>query len=291
MRNWTRWLALALLWASLSACTMTRFGYELLPWLSMWRIERYIPLNETQRADVSRRLDALHQWHRTTQLPQYVAKLDQASVQVSSTLASDQVMRWREDVLAFWQPLADRLAPDLAALALTLEPSQVDRLARRLDREAEELRAKYASPDLKARTEARAQRWAERMETMLGKLEPAQRTEIRSLAERFPSDETAWVEERLARGRDFVALLRRIERERPAAPLAEQWSRDYLSGLFESRDPERRARIAANSANGDRLTAMMLNTASAAQRRHMTGVLRGYQNDFARLAGIEIVKR
>jgi len=38
MRNWTRWLALTLLWASLSACTMTRFGYELLPWLSMWRI-------------------------------------------------------------------------------------------------------------------------------------------------------------------------------------------------------------------------------------------------------------
>ena len=291
MRYWKRWLTVGLLLVSVSACTMTRFGYELLPWLSMWRIERYIPLNDAQRSVVSKRLDALHQWHRGTQLPQYAAKLDEASVQVSTSIAPDQVMRWRADVLAFWQPVAERLAPDLAELALMLEPAQIDRLARRLDREAEELRAKYASPDHRARTDARAQRWTERMETMLGKLEPAQRAEIRSLAERFPSDESAWVEERLSRGRDFVTLLRRIQRERPPAALAEQWTRDYLANLFESRDLDRRARMATNSANGDRLTAMMLNTANTTQRLHMVQVLRGYQSDFARLAGIEVVKR
>jgi hypothetical protein len=270
---------------------MTRFGYELLPWLSMWRIERYIALNDAQRSAVSRRLDELHQWHRATQLPQYAAKLDEASAQMRVGLDPDQVGRWRDDVLGFWSPLADRLAPGLAELALSLEPQQINRLARRLDREADELRAKYASADPVARTEARAQRWTERMETLLGKLEPAQRAEIRSLAERFPSDEATWVDERLARGRDFVELVRRVEREKPPLALAERWSRDYLQSLFESRDPERRARIAGNNRNGDRLTALMLNTASPAQRQHMVGVLRGYQNDFARLSPGAVSRR
>lgn len=291
MRHWKRLWIVVLAVVGLSACTMTRFGYEMLPWLSMWRIERYIPLNDPQRKVVSRHLDALHQWHRSTQLPQYAAKLDQASAQLATKLDSDQVSRWRSDLLVFWQPLADRLAPGLAELALMIEPAQIDRLARRLDREVEELRAKYASADPVARIESRAQRWTERMQTLLGKLEPGQQAEIRSLAERFPSDEASWVEERQARGRDFIALLRRIEREQPPLALAEQWSRDYLTGLFESRDPDRRARIMANNANGDRLTAMMLNTASPSQRTHMAGVLRGYQNDFARLAGQQVVRR
>jgi hypothetical protein len=291
MRHWKRlWLAVLVV-TGLSACTMTRFGYEMLPWFSMWRIERYISLNDVQRQAVSRRLDELHQWHRSTQLPQYAAKLDEASVQLATNLGPDQVSRWRTDLLLFWQPLADRLAPGLAELALMLEPAQIDRLARRFDREVDELRGKYASGDPVARIESRAQRWTERMETLLGKLEPAQRADIRSLAERFPSDEASWVEERRARGRDFVALLQRIERERPPPALAEQWSRDYLTGLFESRDPDRRARITANNANGDRLTAMMLNTANPTQRKHMIGVLRGYQNDFARLAGQQVVRR
>ena len=291
MRLWKRLSVLAMVLLGLSACTMTRFGYELLPWLSMWRIERYIALNDAQRSAVSRRLDELHQWHRATQLPQYAAKLDEASAQMRVGLDPDQVGRWRDDVLGFWSPLADRLAPGLAVLALSLEPQQINRLARRLDREADELRAKYASADPVARTEARAQRWTERMETLLGKLEPAQRAEIRSLAERFPSDEATWVDERLARGRDFVELVRRVEREKPPLALAERWSRDYLQSLFESRDPERRARIAGNNRNGDRLTALMLNTASPAQRQHMVGVLRGYQNDFARLSPGAVSRR
>jgi hypothetical protein len=291
MRLWKRLSVVAMVLLGLSACTMTRFGYELLPWLSMWRIERYIALNDAQRSAVSRRLDELHQWHRATQLPQYAAKLDEASAQMRVGLDPDQVGRWRDDVLGFWSPLADRLAPGLAELALSLEPQQINRLARRLDREADELRAKYASADPVARTEARAQRWTERMETLLGKLEPAQRAEIRSLAERFPSDEATWVDERLARGRDFVELVRRVEREKPPLALAERWSRDYLQSLFESRDPERRARIAGNNRNGDRLTALMLNTASPAQRQHMVGVLRGYQNDFARLSPGAVSRR
>ena len=291
MRLWKRLSVVAIVLLGLSACTMTRFGYELLPWLSMWRIERYIALNDAQRSAVSRRLDELHQWHRATQLPQYAAKLDEASAQMRVGLDPDQVGRWRDDVLGFWSPLADRLAPGLAELALSLEPQQINRLARRLDREADELRAKYASADPVARTEARAQRWTERMETLLGKLEPAQRAEIRSLAERFPSDEATWVDERLARGRDFVELVRRVEREKPPLALAERWSRDYLQSLFESRDPERRARIAGNNRNGDRLTALMLNTASPAQRQHMVGVLRGYQNDFARLSPGAVSRR
>ena len=82
MRGWRLGALLTLLALLASGCTMARLGYDLLPAWSSWQLDRYLALDEDQRALVSRRLDELHRWHRRGQLPGYAEFLGEVEAQV-----------------------------------------------------------------------------------------------------------------------------------------------------------------------------------------------------------------
>jgi len=82
-----------------------------------------------------------------------------------------------------------------------------------------------------------------------------------------------------------VALLRRIEREKPDRDRASRWCGEFLAGFWKSDDLERARRLEANAANGDRISALMLNTATSAQRAHLNTRLRDVESDVLRMVG------
>lgn len=84
-----------------SACSSIRLGYGAMPMWLGWQVDRHPGLDDAQRELVSAQVDALHRWHRQTQLP--ACTTFRASVQA-------------------------RLAPDVAALARTLRPEQFGRM-------------------------------------------------------------------------------------------------------------------------------------------------------------------
>lgn len=269
----------------LAGCTVARLGYEMLPWFGLWQLERHLSLDSAQRSLASERLDSLHAWHRQTQMPRYAALVDQAVGQIDAPLSAGELASWRSQMFALWQAPAERIAPDLADLALTLRSAQIDRLERRLADSTAELRRKYLGGSAAERLEGRIERWQERMEWLLGDLTAQQRADLRRLAAEQPSDETAWLDERQARNARLVRLARRIERERPSREQAIAWSAAFLIGFWQSEDPERARRLAANADNGDRVAAAMLNTASRTQREHMRTKLSDIERDVMRMVG------
>ena len=58
---------------------------------------------------------------------------------------------------------------------------------------------------------------------------------------------------------------------------------ELLEGFWQSEDPERARRLAANAENGDRVAAAMLNTASRSQREHMRAKLGDIERDVLRM--------
>ena len=156
---------------------MAKFGYDMLPTWAHWQIERYLSLDEDQRAIVSRRIDELHRWHRRVQLPKYVAFLSEVEDQVrtadpartasAGSVDAALIARWRDRIGEAWIPVAEHLAPGLAELALTLRPEQIERLRRRLADGDDEYREKFLAETPKARAEARADRVVKRAETCL----------------------------------------------------------------------------------------------------------------------------
>ena len=267
----------------LAGCTVARLGYEMLPWFALWQLERHLSLDSAQRSFASDRLDSLHAWHRQTQMPRYAQLIETAVGRLDSPLEASDLGAWRSQMFSLWQAPAERLAPDLADLALSLRPAQIDRLERRLADSTAELRRKTLGGSAAERLEARIDRWQERMEWLLGDLTASQRAELRRLAGEQPSDEAAWLDERQARNDRLVRLARRIEQERPSREEAIKWSAALLAGLWQSEDPERTRRLAANADNGDRVAAAMLNTATRSQREHMRAKLGDIERDVLRM--------
>ncbi len=290
------------LWAPLVAsclvatsCSMAKFGYDVLPTWAHWQIERYLSLDEDQRAIVSRRIDELHKWHRRVQLPKYVAFLSEVEEQVRTVDAARAapaggvdaavIARWRDRIGEAWIPVAEHLAPGLAELALTLRPEQIERLRRRLADGDDEYREKFLAETPKARAEARADRVVKRAETFLGRLDSAQVRELRTLAAAMPGREDDWLAERQRRQKGLVALMHKISADQPGQREATRLAREYLVSMWTAHDARRRARLDAAIGDSDALSADTLAKATPAQRAHLVKLVRGYADDFRALTG------
>lgn len=288
-RGWRLGALLALLALLLSGCTMARLGYDLLPAWSSWQLDRYLALDEDQRALVSRRLDELHRWHRRGQLPGYAEFLGEVEAQLRGAApgATEPIAvgRWRARVTDAWSPLAERLAPAVAELALTLRPDQLDRLRRRMAEADEDYREKFLPERPADRVAARADRVVRRAEFFLGRLEGGQERELRQLAAGLPATEELWYAERQRRNQALLGLFARLSRERPPPAEATRQVRDFLLSFWTPSDPARRQRLDEAVALSDQLSTQLLARASAAQRAHLLKTLRGYAQDFVRLAG------
>ncbi|MBX3589599.1 MAG: hypothetical protein KF755_01700 [Burkholderiaceae bacterium] len=281
-RPWRALLPLVASCLVATACSSTKLGYDAMPMWLGWQLDRYLALDATQREMASARIEALHRWHRQTQLPAYTAFLGAVQARLDGPIGPEDIGRWREEALTAWTPLAERMAPDVAALALTLRPAQLERMARRFEESNRDERRKLLPETPERREAARAERVLERVRFFVGDLPSRQEREIRAAAAALPPSEGDWLAEREARQKAVLDVLARIVRERPTQEVAQQWVRETLTGLWRSADPTRREAIARSTAAGDALSAAIL--ARPEQRRQLHQRLRDFADDFSVLA-------
>ena len=285
-RGLSQMLALGVCAVLMVACSTARMGYDWIPALTLWQLERYLALDGEQAQETRQRLDALLDWHRRAELPGYAAYLEQTArrLEAAPTVDAGIFEDWRERVHGAWLALVPQLAPPLSALALSLRESQIDRLERRLAERTEELHEEYLPPDSRLQIEGRIERWLDRTEFFFGEVSDAQRQALQRLAGQMPAYERLWLHERELRVQTLLTLLRRIEQERPSPAAASRWFEDYLAGVWQSPDPARQARIDEASRHADSISEVMINQASHDQRTQLLQKLRGYVGDFTLLA-------
>jgi len=284
-RRLRRWLALLAACALVAACSFVRLSYDNFPSLARWEIDRYLGLDAAQEAIVDRHLEALQRWHRRDQLPQYGAFLREVDDELRTPPDPSQLHRWRERVRSAWDPVAARLAPGVAELALTLRPEQIERMRRRLAGKNDEFRAEQLPAEAGAREAARGERLVKRMKFLLGDLSEEQAVALRARAAKLPGGEEARLAEREARQQRVLALLERIRAERPPIERATAMARDVLATLWDSRDPRRGEQLARATAASDTVLASAVAAATPRQREHLSKLLRGYVQDAEALSG------
>jgi len=282
LRWWAALVAACLLAAG---CSFVRLSYDNFPSLARWEIDRYLDLDSDQEAIVTRHLEELHRWHRQEQLPQYGAFLREVDDGLRTPLDPSQVRVWRERVGAAWLPVAERLAPGLAELALTLRPAQIERMRKRLAESNDKYRKTHLPAQPGAREEARAERLVKRAVFFLGEVTDGQESELRARAVTLPASEDDWLAERQARQQRLVALLERLRREQPSRERATELARQYLSTVWSSQDPQRSERLAGAVAASDALTAAAVAQATPRQREYLSKLLLGYVQDAEALSG------
>lgn len=270
--------------AALSACSAVRLGYDNADALLLYKLEGYFDLDPAQQDLAREKVRALLSWHRHTQLRGYADLIESAGRRIETGITAEDVLGLNLEMNRRLVAIGDQAAEDLAALALTLQPAQLEHFAARLAEDDAEVRRELGDDSGARALEARVKRAMKRTDEWLGSVSREQAELIRAAIVARPDGEAWWMQERERRRRDLLELLRRIQAQRPEARDAARWLRDYFARLPDPTDAQRRERLMQVRIGNAELIAQLVRVASPEQKSVLLKKLRGYAEDFVTLA-------
>ena len=101
-------LGCLLIVAILNGCSATQVIYNRADILIRWYLDDYVTLDRDQQAHFDERLDALLEWHRQEELPEYVMLLDDALVILDTDVSLAATRSMAEDIESAAIRLQDR---------------------------------------------------------------------------------------------------------------------------------------------------------------------------------------
>lgn len=269
----------------LAGCSAVRLGYGNADSLGRWWIDFYVDLSPEQDALTRERLARLLVWHRKTQLPDYIAVLRQGKQFVAGQPAPADVLALGDDIIRRGRVLAEQATPDIADLLLTLSPSQIDRMATRLaEKNADYVRDTRLAEGDSGQRKARHKRLVEQAEYWFGDFSDEQRTALRRWIDGQPIGSQFWYEEKLRRQREWLALARKVQRERPPRERVFNLLRDYAALFDLPSDPSRLAQATTLRRASAELAVAIHAMTTPAQRAHAQSKLDDLIRDFTELS-------
>ncbi len=246
----------------LAACSRLDLAYRNLDLVIPWWVSNYITLDDSQEAWMTPRLQKHLAWHCSTQLPEYVAwleQLDQISQrpQLTATDLRGQFVQVRNAV----HDVSVQVTPTVLGLAKDLSPKQMGELYVAMDERNAELREEHVAPPLKEQVAARSLRMRKRVEQWMGPLRASQMARIDTWAKGQGDYNRIWAENRenwqkevrnalyVRHAPNFPARLTALLQEpedawtpeyRKAYPAAENALAQLLTDLFNSADERQR---------------------------------------------------
>lgn len=278
-----RWIIATLLLA-LSGCSAVRFTYNQAPLLAYWWLDGYADFTADQTPRVRAALDDYFAWHRSTQLPEYARLLQRLQPLAADRVSPSQVCAVADDLQRVLEVAYEQAVPAIADILRGASTAQIDHLAKRYNRELQEVQRDYLQPDLSERQEAALKRVVERAESIYGPLDEAQRALLSAGLEASPFDPKLWLAERRARQQDIIRTLRQLLAERADTGQLQAALRAFAAHATQSPRAEYRAYrqrlVEANCV----LAAQLHNSLRPAQRQNAVEKLKGWAEDAKALA-------
>ena len=267
-----------------TACGLVKTGYRNGDTVGLFLIDRYLDLSSEQEDFVKPRLHALLAWHRTTQLPDYATVATELQKRAQQDVTPAEVGALGEQARRRAATTIDRALPDLADLALRLTPANLKALQEKFADDDEKWRDEYLKGDAERQRKARYDKTLERLEDWYGRFSREQRTAIRRLSDARPLDNDALLAERRRRQQEVLALLTRVEREKPSRDAVVAMMKRFVEHFEDSPDPERRAFIDSLHRATDAMNASIHNLATPEQRAKASARMQEWIDDFRSLS-------
>lgn len=281
----TRALLLIALMALVAACSTIRFSYNHGDTLLYWWLDAYVDFEGDQSDWVKRDIRELFQWHRKTQLQDYAALLGKYQRQLAGNPTQADLVNAYKEIRSRTEVLALHAVPDMADLALSLTPDQIQQMEERFEKKNNEYRRKFVSGSVEKRNEARFDKSMEQFKLWFGDFSREQEAALRRASDARPLDNNIWLEERIYRQRRILALARKIQAEKPSKEQASTMITALIREFFGRMEaPERKAfyDTYTNATTNYILTAIRL--ATPQQKAHAQKRMQGWINDFNALA-------
>jgi len=284
-RSFAAWLGIFLMSVLLLGCSAARLGYSNGETLSYWWLNSYVEFEADQKPWVKSRIDNFFAWHHRTQLPDYVKLLSQAQKRIRGKVTDAELLADYEELKKRVWAMTERALPDLADLALSLRPQQIAHIEKKFASNNDEYRKDFLRGDLEDRQQFRFKKTLKQAEYWFGNFSGAQEKMLRAASDARPLNNEIVMADRLQRQRALIALLKKIQAERPSREATIALLRDYARATMErSVNPDHKAFFDASHKASARMMAAIINSATPAQKEHFIKNLQHWIDDFTSLS-------
>lgn len=263
----------------LSGCSALRLVYGNGQQLAWWWLDGYVDFASDQVPRAKGAIDRLFEWHRATQLGDYVSTLAAAQAMVVEPTTPALACQWQRRLRDLVEPTLERSLALGAELVPGLGEDQLKHLEQRLAKNLKEMRQDFLQTTPEERRKAALKRTVERMEQLYGRLGDAQRQVIVAGLASSPFDPEAWVAERERRQKDTVQTLRRLVAEKPPREQVALTLRALVERSERSPDPAYRAYQQKLAEYNCTFAARVHNATTPEQRTEARDRLKGWEDD------------
>lgn len=268
---------------ALGACTAFRLVYGQIDHVIFLTLDRYLDVNAGYEIRLKERIARYVDWHRRTQLPAYAQILRDAAERLHGPVGKAEVVAFNERVYERLRVMALRAVPDFADLALSLTPENLRHLEKKFAESNEQFRKEHVAGSEETLRRRRFEKSLESYEDWFGRLDGTQRERLREKMQGQPLHGALRYEERLRRQRELLALLARVQKERPEAKTVEAWMRDYAYRFEHPPTTEQRAQVDAMIDTAAENIRFVIAMATPEQRAAARRRIQGYLDDIRQL--------
>ncbi|WP_090188543.1 MULTISPECIES: DUF6279 family lipoprotein [unclassified Duganella] len=278
-------LFLIVLMVVVAGCSSLRLAYNNGDTLLYWWLDGYVDLNSEQKSWVQEDIDRLFQWHRKTQLQDYVQILQTAQRQLAAGATQADLQNDYDEIKKRTESLLLKATPELTELARSLQPDQIAALERKFAANTNDFRKKNMRGDKEAQQRFRFKKSMEQFELWFGNFTDEQEAQIRKASDARPLNNEIWLDERTRRQNSILALVRKVQSEKLSKEATQAEIQKLIKDGFRRLDnSERKAFFDAAEEANIQLVLTVINLATPTQKAHAQRRMQGWIDDFRSLA-------
>ena len=267
----------------LQACSTLKIVYNQAPELAYWYLDGYLDFSGAQSLQLKDELARLQTWHRQSELPLYIATLQQLQQQLPQDLGADAVCAISADVRSKLMTLSGRAEPASAALASTLSVAQLAHLERSFAKDNARYREEVLDATPGERRDRRYKRTVSRAQMLYGRLDDAQLAVIGQRIEQSRFDAERAHLQTLRRQNDALTTLRELASGQPSTDRAQAAIRSLFERTWNAADPAERSYQVQITQESCETLAAIHNRTPPEQRSEAVRTLLRYERDFTTL--------
>lgn len=257
-----------------------RIAYNHAPDLVYWKLDSYADFDGEQRVKVKQSIAQWMHWHRSTQLPDYIALMASHRRELQGNVTPQAVCavfdRARERVDRGWV----QLLPAATDVVMTLKPAQLDHIEKKVAQVNEETRKDFLQDSREERRKAMVKRTVTNAERLYGNLGPAQRQVIEAGVADSPYDADIWFAERQALQQEALTITRKLLTDRVTAAQGQAAYRTLVEHMRRPSSPEYAAYDQKLQQYNCGFWAAIHNSTTPQQRRHASERMERWATDF-----------
>lgn len=283
--NRLTYVVLALMLVVVAGCSSLRLAYNNGDTVLYWWLNAYVDLDRDQKGWVREDIDKLFDWHRKTQLKDYVEILRKGQKQVQSNPTQADLMADYSEIKSRTQSLLLKAAPDLADLARSLKPEQIAQMEKKFKSNNDDYRKKFLTGDQEKRQQLRYKKSMEQFELWFGSFSSEQEALIRKASDARPLDNEIWLDERSRRQRNVLSLVQKVQNEKLGKEATVALINTLIKDSFERLEhSDRKPFFDAFESSTAQMILTVIKIATPAQKAHAVKRMQGWIDDFNSLA-------